>query len=59
MGGQSVRHTGQRAPLNAQAGQRRERPEQEGRIDASAIEVLVAIDERNAAERRAGSGCRP
>ena len=54
MGGQSVRHAGQRAPLNAQAGDRRERQEQDRRIDALAIEVLVAIDERDAAERRAG-----
>lgn len=48
MGGQSVRHAGQRAPLNAQAGDRRERQEQDRRIDALAIEVLVAIDERDA-----------
>ncbi len=54
MGAQSVRHTAQRAALDAKAGHRRERQERDRRIDALAVEVLVAIDERDAAERRAG-----
>jgi hypothetical protein len=45
MGGQSVR----RAALDAQAGHRREREERDCRSDALAVEVLVAIGERNAA----------
>jgi hypothetical protein len=43
-----------RAALDAQAGHRRERQERDRRIDALAVEVLVAIGERDAAERRAG-----
>ena len=54
MGERSVRQTARRAALDAQAGQRRERQERDRRIDALAVEVLVALGERDAAERRAG-----
>jgi len=54
MGEQSVRQTARRAALDAQAGHRRERQERDRRIDALAVEVLVAIGERDAAERGAG-----
>jgi hypothetical protein len=40
--------------LDAQAGHRRERQERDRRIDALAVGVLVALGERDAAERRAG-----
>jgi hypothetical protein len=50
----SVWQTARRAGLDAQAGHRRERQERDRRIDALAVEVLVAIGERDAAERRAG-----
>lgn len=49
-----MRQTARRAALDAQAGQRRERQEWDRRIDALAVEVLVALGERDAAERRAG-----
>ena len=54
MGERSVRQSARRAALDAQAGQRRERQERDRRIDALAVEVLVALGERDAAERRAG-----
>jgi hypothetical protein len=40
--------------LDAQAGHRRERQERDRRIEALAVGVLVALGERDAAERRAG-----
>jgi hypothetical protein len=40
--------------LDAQVAHRRERQERDRRIDALAVGVLVAIGEREAAERRAG-----
>ena len=55
MGKGSVRQINRRAALNAQAGQRRERHERERRIDALAVDLLVALSERDAAERRAGA----
>ena len=54
MGERSVRQAARRAALDAQAGQRRERLERDRRIDALAVEVRVALGERDAAERRAG-----
>ena len=51
MGERSVRQSARRAALDAQAGQRRERQERDRRIDALAVEVLVALGERDAAER--------
>ena len=50
----SMRQTVRRAALDAHAGQRRERHARDRRIDALAVEVLIAIGERDAAERRAG-----
>jgi hypothetical protein len=50
----SRRQTVRRAALDAQAGQRRERQAWDRRIDALAVEVLIAIGDRDAAERRAG-----
>jgi hypothetical protein len=44
--------------MDAQAGQRRGRQERT-RIDALAVDVLVALDERDVAERRHGGCCRP
>jgi hypothetical protein len=49
-----MRQTVRRAALDAHAGQRRERQARDRRIDALAVEVLIAIGERDAAERRAG-----
>jgi hypothetical protein len=54
MGERLLRQTARRAAVDAQAGHRRERQERDRRIDALAVEVLVAIGERDAAERRAG-----
>jgi hypothetical protein len=54
MGERSVRQTVRRAALDAQAEHRRERLERDRRIDALAVEVLVANGERDAAERHAG-----
>ena len=52
-GGQGARRCV--AALDAQAGQRRERQARDRRIDALiAVEVLIAIGDRDAAERRAG-----
>jgi hypothetical protein len=56
MGERSMRQTTRRAALAAQAGQRQE---QVRRLDALAVEVLVALGERDAAERRAVNCCRP
>lgn len=50
----SVRRTARRAALDAQAAQRRERRERDRRLDALAVDVLVTLGERDAAERRAG-----
>jgi hypothetical protein len=49
-----MRQTVRRAALDAHAGQRRERQARDRRIDALAVEVLIPIGERDAAERRAG-----
>ena len=46
MGERSVRQIARRAALDAQAGQRRERQERDRRIDALAVDVLVALGER-------------
>ena len=54
MGELLVRQAARRAALDAQAGHRRERQEPDRRIDALAVNVMVALDERDAAERRAG-----
>ena len=51
----SARQIAGRAARNAQAGQRRERQERARRIDALAVELLVGLGERDAAERRAGT----
>jgi hypothetical protein len=55
MGERSVRQIARRAAVNAQAGQRRERQERARRLDALAVELLVALGERDAAEHRAGT----
>jgi hypothetical protein len=55
MGEGSARQIARRAALKAQAGQRRDRQERSRRIDALAVELLVALGERDAAERRAGT----
>ena len=58
MGQQSARQTARRAALDAQAQRRRERAERDKRIEALAVDVLTALEERKAAiadcERRAG-----
>ena len=58
MGQQSIRQAARRAALDAQAQRRRERAEREKRIEALALDVLTALEERKAAiddcERRAG-----
>ena len=58
MGQQSARQTARRAALDAQAQRRRERAERDRRIEALAVDVLTALEERKVAiadcERRAG-----
>ena len=54
MGERSERLSARRAALDAQTAHRRERQGRDRRIDALAVEVLVALGERDAAERRAG-----
>ena len=51
----SARQAARRAALDPQAGQRRERQELDRRIDALAVEVLIVLGERDAAERRRGA----
>lgn len=54
MGKQTIRQEARRAALDAQSKRREERAERERRVEALAIKVLVAIREREAADRRAG-----
>ena len=54
MGERSIRQPARTAALDAQAGHRRQRQERDRRIDGVSVEVLIALDERDAAERRAG-----
>jgi hypothetical protein len=50
--------TARRAALDSQDAYRREGQERDRRIDALAGDMLVAIGERDAAQRRAGDCCR-
>lgn len=58
MGKQTIKQEARRAALDAQSKRREERAERERRLERLAIEVLVAIRERDAAvldaDRRAG-----
>ena len=58
MGKQSVRQAARRAALGVQAARREKRAERERRLDQLAVELLVALGERDAAiaatEQRAG-----
>jgi hypothetical protein len=62
MSQQSVRQAVRRSALDAQAVLRRERADQERRLEALAVAVLTALAERDAlvrdAERRAGQALR-
>ena len=62
MSRQSVRQAARRAALDVQSRRRRERAERDRRLEHLAVEVLVAIRERDAAvgqaERRAGDALR-
>jgi hypothetical protein len=62
MGQQSIRQEARRAALDAQSKRRRERAESEKRLENLAVQVLVAIRERDAAladaDRRAGKALR-
>ena len=62
MGHQSLRQEARRAALDAQSKRRRERAEREKRLEDLAVQVLVAIRERDAAvveaDRRAGKALR-
>ena len=62
MGQQSLRQAARRAALDAQAQRRRERAERDKRIEALAVDVLTALEERKAAiancDRRAGLALR-
>lgn len=62
MGQQSLRQAARRAALDAQAQRRRERAERDKRVEALAVDVLTALEERKAAiaecERRAGRALR-
>lgn len=57
--GQSVRQTARKSALASQAKRRRERAEAERRLSALGVDVVVALDERDAAierlERTAGA----
>ncbi|MDN5797887.1 MAG: hypothetical protein L0H79_19375 [Intrasporangium sp.] len=57
-----MRQAARRAALDAQAKRRRERAERDKRIEALAVDVLTALEERKAAiadcERRAGLAVR-
>lgn len=52
MGSQSTRQAARRSALDAQARRRRERAEREKRLEALALEVMVALRERDAAVDR-------
>ena len=58
VGQQSVRQAARRSALDVQSKRRRERAERDRRLEALAVQVLVAVRERDAAvanaERRAG-----
>ena len=62
MGQQSIRQVARRAALEAQSTTRRERAEKDKRLQALAVQVLVAVGERDQAvtdaERRAGQALR-
>ena len=62
MGQQSIRQEARRAALDASSKRRRERAEREKRLEDLAVQVLVAIRERDAAmadaDRRAGQALR-
>ena len=62
MGQQSLRQAARRAALDGQAQRRRERAERDKRIEALALDVLTALEERRAAiadcEQRAGAAIR-
>src|SRR5665811_498352 len=62
MGQQSIRQEARRAALDAQSKRRRERAEREKRLEDLAVQVLVAMRERDAAvadaDRRAGKALR-
>jgi hypothetical protein len=62
MGQQSIRQEARRAALDAQSKRRRERAGREKRLEDLAVQVLVAIRERDAAvadaDRRAGKALR-
>jgi hypothetical protein len=62
MGQQSIRQEARRAALDASSKRRRERAEREKRLQDLAVQVLVAIRERDAAmadaDRRAGQALR-
>lgn len=56
--GQSVRRQARQAAIAAQARRRAKTAEQDKRIDASAISLMVALRERDALEQRAGAAVR-
>lgn len=53
--GQSVRRTARQAAIAAQARRRAKTAERDKRIGAAAINLVVALRERDALERRAGA----
>lgn len=53
--GQLVRRTERQAAIAAQARRRAKTAERDKRIDAAAINLVVALRERDALERRAGA----
>jgi hypothetical protein len=62
MGQQSLRQAARRAALDARASLRKQRADQERRLEGLAVAVLIALGERDAlirdAERRAGQALR-
>lgn len=56
--GQSVRRRARQAAIAAQARRRARVAERDKRVDAAAIDLVVALHERDAVERRAGRAVR-
>lgn len=57
-GGQSVRRQARQAAIAAQARRRAKTAERDKRLDAAAINLMVALRERDALEQRAGVAIR-
>lgn len=54
-GGQSIRRAARQAAIAAQAKRRAQAAERDKRLDAAALTLIVALHERDALERQAGT----